>query len=75
MPGSPQPRRMIVEGQTWEVSHVGGQYHFTWLSGRAPGHGFTACPSHPKAELTDEDIERAISEFMSNVNPETGYLD
>jgi hypothetical protein len=75
MPGQSQPRRVVVGGQTWEVSRAESQYHFHWLSGRADGYGFTTCPNHPEAELSERDIERTIAEFMSNVNAETGYLD
>lgn len=75
MSPSDNSRRMTVDGELWEVTFHDGQYDFTWLAGKAPGYGFASRLSDPDATLSPERIEQTIREFMSDVNPETGYLD
>ena len=69
------PTRVTVDGELWEVKKSSGQYHFAWLTGIAKGYGFTTLFSDPNMILSPQVIESAIREFMSNVNPENGYLD
>lgn len=71
-----QPYRIIVDGELWQVRERGdGHYDFTWLSGIAPNYGFTSRVMGPADAMPDEGIQASIRDFMSNVNPATGYLD
>jgi hypothetical protein len=69
--------RIEVDGQAFEVvAHAdrAGQYHFTWLSGPNPDYGFTSASSDGSSMSTG-DLEDAIRNFISQVDPETGYIE
>lgn len=65
--------RTVVDGETFEVSTGEGTHSLTWVSGPNPGYGFTTVRSDG-AELTPEQLEAAIRDFLSNIDPATGYL-
>lgn len=75
MSESVQPRRIIIDGESWEVAERDGRYHFTWVSGADPGYGFTSVVGGQQAALSREEMEASIREFMESVNPDTGHLD
>lgn len=75
MSDSSRPLRLTVDSQTWEVVEHSGLYTFTWLSGPDPGYGFSTRLSDPETTLSLLQIETAIRNFLSNINPETGHLD
>jgi hypothetical protein len=66
---------LTVDGESWEVTAADGQFEFSWLSGTADSYGFSSRPFPATTTLSIEQLEQMIREFMSNVNPETGYLD
>ena len=73
---SDRSQTIIVDGEMWAISTRGdGHIDHRWLSGIAPGYGFMARPNRPDVVPTLEQTKAAIRDFMSNVNPETGYLD
>jgi len=71
-----RPYQITVDGELWQVRVRGdGHYDFAWLSGIASNYGFTARVMGSKDAMSDEAIEASIRDFMSNVDPQTGYLD
>jgi hypothetical protein len=68
--------RLIVDGEEWEILRDdAGQFHFRWLTGFVGGSGFTARLNVPATDMPRAFFEDSIRDYMSNVNPETGYLD
>jgi len=71
------PDRVTVDGEVFDVTtqpdHP-GHYHYAWISGPNPGYGFSAASSdgRPSGMV---DHEEAIRNFLSHVDPETGYLE
>ncbi|MGZ0147680.1 bleomycin resistance protein [Kribbella sp. WER1] len=66
-----------VDGERFQVSTRAdhpGTFDYTWLSGRNPGYGFSESGSRDLTR-TEADHRRAISGFLSGINPATGYLD
>ena len=66
-----------MDGELFEVREdpeQPGASHPIWASGPNPGYGFTSVWSdaHPSS-LTEH--ETAIRDFLTSINPETGYLD
>ena len=51
-----------------------GQYHYAWISGPNPDYGFSSASSDGRPS-TMVDHEEAIRNFLSLVDPETGYID
>lgn len=64
---------LIVDGETFEVQKFEKRYEYKWTSGRAPDYGFTSVLSMD-VELTETQMKESIREFLSNVDPDTGYL-
>ena len=62
-----------VDGERFTVHPDGqGGTHYTWLSGKNPGYGFSLSPT-PSESL---DVHREnIRGFLAGVDPSTGYLD
>lgn len=73
--GSSRSIHLTVDGESWEVISNGGQVDFNWLRDAADPYGFSSRPFPANAALSVQQLEEMIREFMSNVNPETGYLD
>jgi hypothetical protein len=72
-------RRVLqVQGQEFTVTGRHGEpgvYDFEWTSGpHEPKYGFTRARSD-RAAIADEEMRSAIVAFLSQINPETGYLD
>lgn len=73
--GSSRSIHLTVDGEPWEVIANGEQLDFNWLRGAAEPYGFSSRPVPTGVVLPIQQLEGMIREFMSNVNPETGYLD
>ncbi|KOG37289.1 hypothetical protein AQJ84_24300 [Streptomyces resistomycificus] len=72
-----EPLRMSVDGEEFEVRQPDdspGTYHFTWLTGPDPQYGFMSA-SHPPTQAGRADLEEAIRDFLSQVDPDTGYIE
>ncbi|MGY1845459.1 hypothetical protein [Modestobacter sp. SYSU DS0875] len=71
-------RDLHVDGQDFTVTHRRddpGVYDFEWLSGpHDPAYGFTTARSDG-AVMSEADMRAAIVHFLSQINPETGYID
>ena len=85
MPWSPSPIprpaeppvRVTVDGEVFDVAtqpdHP-GHYHYAWISGPNPGYGFSSVSSDGRPSSM-VDHEEAIRNFLSHVDPETGYIE
>ena len=51
-----------------------GHYHYAWISGPNPGYGFSSASSDGRPSSM-VDHEEAIRNFLSHVDPETGYIE
>jgi hypothetical protein len=51
-----------------------GVYDFRWTSRPKPGYGFSSA-GHGSGGMTDAELEDAIRNFLSQVDPTTGYLE
>lgn len=87
---SGEARRFEVDGEVFLVRDRNddpghpGHTDLDWETGPNPGYGFTMGPvaqfwpedaePPPPYVRTDEDIVRAIRDFLSGIDPETGYL-
>jgi len=78
-PGKPPRRRarfhIEVDGEVFEV-HAGrtGSDEYTWVSGPNAGYGFGSARSDREPSTIDDHVE-AIRDFLSAVDPETGYIE
>jgi plasmid stability protein len=73
---SPDRLRLTVD-EVVEVAYdpaQPGAYHYTRLTGPAPGYGFSVRRSDHARSTTAEHVER-IRGFLSEVDPTTGYLE
>ena len=80
-PSAEQPtyvesHELTVDGERFRVARrtgTGTTYDYTWLTGPNDGYGFTGSMSgeHP---MTEDEHEESIREFLSGIDPETGYL-
>ena len=73
---SPDRLRLTVDGDVFDVAYdpeQPGAYHYTRLTGPAPGHGFTSRRSDQARSTTAEHVE-AIRSFLDVVDPVTGYM-
>ena len=71
-------RRVIVDEHEWEIwvyPATPGKFGFSWISGPNSGYGFTSQLNVPVTDVPDDWVETSLRDFMSNINPETGYLD
>jgi hypothetical protein len=69
--------RIEVDGEVFEVTERDGrpgQYDYTWVSGRDPQYGFSSARSDGSPATTAEHVE-SIRTFLTQVDPETGYLE
>jgi hypothetical protein len=70
------PTRIEVDGEVFAVVARGdrpGQYDYAWTSGPNAGYGFSSASSDGRLSTT-ADHEEAIRNFLSQVDPETGYI-
>ncbi|MFF0078825.1 hypothetical protein ACFYR1_03720 [Streptomyces canus] len=71
------PLRMSVNGEEFEVNQPDdspGTYDVTWLTGPDPQYGF-GFRSHPPVQVARAELEEAIRDFLSQVDPSTGHID
>jgi hypothetical protein len=67
---------MVVDGEQFDVSERAGEpgvYDFRWTSGPNAGYGFGSA-GH-RGGMTDAELEDAIRNFLSQVDPTTGYIE
>jgi hypothetical protein len=71
------PVRITVDEEVFDVTtqpdHPGA-YHYAWISGPNPDYGFSSASSDGRPS-TMVDHEEAIRNFLSLVDPETGYIE
>ena len=68
--------RLTVDGEVFDVRYdpsQPGAYHYTRLTGPAPGYGFTSRRSDHGISSAAEHVD-AIRSFLSLVDPVTGYV-
>ncbi len=66
---------MVVDGQLFDVSErvaEPGVYDCQWVSGPNEGYGF-ATAAYGDGRLTDAELEDGIRNFLSQIDPTTGY--
>ncbi|GGN43895.1 hypothetical protein FHR83_008043 [Actinoplanes campanulatus] len=74
---SPDRFRLTVNGDVFDVEYdptQPGAYHYTRLTGPAPGHGFTSRRSDHARSTIAEHVEE-IRGFLDLVDPSTGYIE
>jgi NAD(P)-dependent dehydrogenase (short-subunit alcohol dehydrogenase family) len=67
---------ITVEGEVFEVTarrDVAGTYDSDWTSGPNPGYGFTSASSDGRPPTADH--HRAITTFLRQIDPHTGYIE
>jgi hypothetical protein len=68
---------MVVDGEHFDVMERAGEpgvYELRWISGPNEGYGF-ATSTYSGEEQTDAELEDAIRDFLSQVDPATGYVE
>lgn len=68
--------RLTVDGHDWEVHERAdepGTYDVDWLTGPHP-YGFSSKTSDG-SPMGETDMRRSIAAFLTDIDPETGYLD
>lgn len=68
---------MVVDGEQFSVSERAGEpgvYDFRGTSGRNSGYGFSS-GGHGGGGITDAALEDAIRNFLSQIDPTTGYIE
>lgn len=68
--------QLTVDGEDFDVRYdpsQPGAYHYTRLTGPAPGYGFTSRRSDHGRSTVVEHVD-AIRSFLRLVDPETGYI-
>lgn len=84
------PLDLVVDGELWQVTvQSDGGCRYAWVSGPNPGYGFSAGPiriawrkgatppTTPTPQIPGRTIayqRKAISEFLAEIDPNTGYL-
>jgi hypothetical protein len=69
--------RVEVAGEVFDVvaqPDRPGHYDYAWISGPNPGYGFSSASSDGRASTMAEHAA-AIRNFLSQVTPETGYIE
>ena len=67
---------MVVDGEQFDVSqrvHEPGVYDLRWISGPNEDYGF-ASAKYGGGRQTDAELEDTIRNFLSQVDPATGYI-
>jgi hypothetical protein len=69
-------RELTVDGERFRVGRRSGEpctYDYTWLTGPNDGYGFTTSMSLEHA-MSDAEHEQTLRDFLSGIDPATGYL-
>ncbi|WAZ26050.1 hypothetical protein STRCI_007592 [Streptomyces cinnabarinus] len=69
--------RITVDGEEFEVEQPPdspGTYQLTWVSGPDPQYGF-GFRTHPPEPVGRAELEEAVRDFLSQIDPATGYID
>ncbi|WP_328875965.1 hypothetical protein OHT76_41065 [Streptomyces sp. NBC_00287] len=69
--------RITVDGEEFEVVQPYdslGTYHLSWVTGPDPQYGF-GFRIHPPAPVGRAELEEAVRDFLSQVDPTTGYIE
>ena len=69
-------RTFVVDGETFEVTRRPDERHvhdLDWVSGPNAGYGFTSA-AYGGGPMTDDEIIDGIRNFLSQVDPATGYI-
>jgi hypothetical protein len=69
--------RVEVDGEVFDVvarRDRPGQYDYAWISGPNHGYGFSSASSDGRSS-TAADHEAAIRDFLSQIDPETGFIE
>jgi hypothetical protein len=69
--------RVTADGEVFDVTtqtDQPGHYHYAWISGPNPGYGFSSASSDGRLSSV-VDHEEAIRNFLSQVDPVTGYIE
>lgn len=70
-------KRIVVDGEHFDVTErVGepGVYELRWTSGPNADYGF-ATSTYSGETQTDAELDNAIRDFLSRVDPSTGYIE
>jgi hypothetical protein len=74
-PPAEPPVRVIVDGEVFDVTTQTDQPgHYAWISGPNRGYGFSSASSDGRLSSV-VDHEEAIRNFLSQVDPVTGYIE
>ena len=88
MTGHRYPLRLVVDGETFVVGRRGTRtFDYDWVSGPNAGYGYSETSWLPReqggpppvsdgtdAERTLEQHEQSIRDFLSMIDPETGFI-
>ena len=88
MTGHRYPLRLVGDGETFVVSRRGRRtFDYDWVSGPNAGYGYSETSMVPRdrggsppvsdahpTERTPEQHEESIRDFLSMIDPETGYI-
>jgi hypothetical protein len=69
-------RKLVVDGEHFEVSERAGEpgvHDLRWATGPNEGYGF-ASAKYGGGGQTDAELEDAIRDVLSQVDPTTGYI-
>lgn len=67
---------MVVDGEQFEVTErvsEPGVYELRWTSGPNEGYGFASATYGGEGQ-SEAELEDAIRNFLSQVDPSTGYI-
>lgn len=70
-------KQVVVHGEQFDVSARAGEpgvHDFRWTSGPNEGYGFTSA-GHGGDGMTDGELADAVRNFLSQVDPTTGYIE
>ncbi|MYW74203.1 hypothetical protein [Pseudonocardia sp. SID8383] len=72
-----RPTTLVVDGERFTVRPrptEPGTYHFAWETGPNPDYGFSQFGWQGRPATTEE-LHDAIRDFLSMVDPNTGYIE
>ncbi|MBC2904329.1 hypothetical protein [Streptomyces cupreus] len=69
--------RITVDGEEFEVVQPydsPGTYHISWVTGPDPQYGF-GFRVHPPVRVGRGELEEAVRDFLTQVDPATGHIE